>query len=198
MHKKTTQELVAEKPALEEFKQKKRYPIYVMLDNVRSLQNVGIVFRLSDALLVEKFYITGYTGYPMTEDGIIPGENKPDDRENRVKYHAQQEIEKTAIQTIPLVPWERYANGVEVVKKLKDQGVQIIAIEQTHGSIPYTEAKYDFPVCLVFGHEREGVQDEILALCDQAIEIPMYGYGNSLNVATSFAVIGYYLAQKLP
>lgn len=197
MPKKTTKELVAEKLSLKEFRNQKRHPIYVVLDNVRSLQNVGIVFRLCDALLIEKLYITGYTGYPMTEDNVIPGFNVTDDRPNRVKYHAQAEIEKTAIQTIPLVPWERYPNGVDVVKKLKKQGVQIIAIEQTDNAIPYTKAAYYLPACLVFGHEREGVSDEILALCDQTVEIPMYGMGNSLNVATSFAIIGYHIAQQL-
>lgn len=196
MQKKTTQELVAEKPTIEVFKGKKRHPMYVVLDNIRSLQNVGIVFRLSDALLVEKLYLTGFTGYPMVE-GNVPGIDRADTRENRVKYHAQQEIEKTAIQTIPLVPWEHQPSAVDTIRLLKKQAVKIIAVEQTHGSVPYTQATFDFPICLVFGHEREGVSDEILALSDTSIEIPMFGMGNSLNVATSFAVVGYYAVSQL-
>lgn len=196
MQKKTTSELVAEKPGLKEFHTQKRHPLYVMLHNVRSLQNVGIVFRLSDALRVEKLFITGYTGYPMVE-GIVPGIGKPDERENRVKYHAQREIEKTAIQTVSLMPWEQYADPLPIIKSLKQNGVHILAVEQTHESVSYIAADFHFPVCLIFGHEREGVGDELLALADQAIEIPMYGYGNSLNVATSLAVIGYQYIQRL-
>ncbi len=194
--KKTTAELVAEKPPLDEFRNKKRHPIYIVLHNVRSLQNVGIVFRLSDALLVQKLYLTGYTGYPMV-DGDVPGLGRHDNRENRVKYHAQQEIEKTAIQTVPLVPWEYHSDGKSVIKELSNKGVQIIAVEQTHNAIDYSHISYKFPICLVFGHERHGIDDEILELADQTAEIPMYGIGNSLNVATSVAVIGYHLANLL-
>jgi 23S rRNA (guanosine2251-2'-O)-methyltransferase len=196
MQKKTTSELVAEKPKVEVFKQKKRHPIYIMLHNVRSLQNVGICFRLCDAMLAEKLYITGYTGYPMVE-GNVPGIDQPDARENRVKYHAQREIEKTAIVTIPHVPWEYQPDPLKVIKELKQQGVQIIAVEQTHQSVDYTKATYDFPVCLIFGHEREGVGDDVLKEVDLAVELPMHGMGNSLNVATSCAIVGYFLLQKL-
>lgn len=196
MAKKTTQELVAEKPAIETFKERKRNPIIVLLHNVRSLQNVGIVFRLCDALLVEKLYLTGYTGYPMVEENV-PGINKPDTRENRIKYHAQQEIEKTAIQTIPFVPWEYHEDGEQVVRNLKSKGAQIVAVEQTHDSVPYTKADFQFPVCLIFGHEREGVADELLALSDLTVEMPMLGMGNSLNVASSVAVLGYHLVNRL-
>jgi len=196
MAKRTTAELVAEKPSFLDFQNQKRHPLFLVLDNIRSLQNVGIAFRLSDALLVQKLYLTGYTGYPMVERNV-PGIDQPDTRENRVKYHAQSEIEKTAIKTIPLVPWEYQPDGVKVVRGLKQQGVQIIAVEQTHDSLPYTQATYQFPVCLVFGHEREGINDDLLSLADSAVEMPMYGLGNSLNVATAVAVIGYYLMEHL-
>lgn len=189
MRKLTTNDLTGSKPSLQEFAKTPRHPILVVLDNIRSLQNVGLFFRLGDALCIEKLYLGGFTGFPPLGeiDPRMPGSVE----------HAEREIEKTAIRTIPYVPWERTEDTVGLIKQLKKEGIQIVAIEQTDNSIPYTEIKYNFPVALVFGHERDGVSDEILELADKIVEIPMYGMGNSLNVATSFAVIGYELTNRL-
>ena len=190
MHKKlTTTDLVKQKPKLKEFAQLPRHPLIVVLDNIRSLQNVGLFFRLGDALRIRKLYLGGFTGFPPQgdQDPRLPGSIE----------HAEREIEKTAIRTIPYVPWERAEDTVKLVKQLKKDGIQVVAVEQTDKSVPYTEVEYQFPVALVFGHERDGISDEILKECDLVVDIPMYGMGNSLNVATSFSVIGYELVKQV-
>jgi len=188
LKKLSTRELVSQKPTLEDFKKQKRNPIYVILNNIRSLQNVGLIFRLSDALLVEKLYLCGTTGYPPI---------KNDTRRPGVIEHAQHKIEKTAIKTIDYLPWEFCENTVEVIKKLKKNGVQIIALEQTDKSKDYRKIDWKFPTALVLGHEREGIEDEVLKLADQVTEIPVFGMGNSLNVATSLAIVGYHILEKI-
>lgn len=188
MRKLSTEDLVKTKPNLKDFAKLPRHPLIVVLDNIRSLQNVGLFFRLSDALRIEKLYLGGFTGFPPLEDDPrFPGSIE----------HAEREIEKTAIKTIPYVPWEKAEDTVKLVKKLKKDGVQVIAVEQTNTSVPYTKVEYKYPIALVFGHERDGISDEVLKECDLVVDIPMYGMGNSLNVATSFSVIGYELVKQI-
>jgi 23S rRNA (guanosine2251-2'-O)-methyltransferase len=189
MKKKTTQELVSERPDPTHFGKSSRYPIYVVLDNVRSLENVGLIFRLCDALRIEKLYLTGITGYPPM------GESDP--RPSNIQEHAYNQIAKTGIKLVPHVPWEHRENISEVLAELQAKGVQITSLEQTDESKSYQDAKYEFPVALVLGHERAGITDEVLAQSDQVVEIPMYGLGNSLNIATALAVIGYELVGKI-
>ncbi|HEY5601418.1 MAG TPA: TrmH family RNA methyltransferase [Patescibacteria group bacterium] len=184
MRKLSTGELVAKKPKIEEFLKQKRNPVYVVLNNIRSLENVGLIFRLCDALLVEKLYLTGITGYPAL--------GKKDSRPKEIISHAEKEITKTAIWTIDYVPWEYQKDAVGLIENLKKKGVQIIALEQTDRSKPYNKISPNFPVCIVLGHEREGIENPVLKLADEIIEIPIYGMGNSLNVATSLAIVGYH------
>ena len=190
MKKLTTEELVGRKPSFEKFKKQKRQPIFIILNNVRSLQNVGLCFRLCDAFLAEKLYLCGYTGYPPLL--------KNDQRRPHVIDHAKHEIEKTAIRTVDYVPWEHHPNTVKLISNLKKVGVQIAALEQTDQSVDYQNAKYKFPLALVLGHEREGVEDGVLKLADLVVEVPIYGLGNSLNVATTLSIVGYHLFEKLP
>lgn len=189
MKKKTTEELVSEKPKIEVFKKQKRNPISIILNNVRSLQNVGLVFRVCDAIMAENLYLSGFTGYPP-----LP---KNDPRRQGVIIHAKNQIEKTAIKTVENVPWEYEQNTVKIVKKLKKQGIQIVAVEQTWESTDYRNSPYKFPTALIFGHEREGIEDPVLKLADFAVEIPMAGFGNSLNVAMATTLIGYHLINIL-
>ncbi len=184
MHKFTTDELVSQKPSVTKFKKLTRQPIVFILHNIRSLQNVGLFFRLADAFLVEKIYLTGYTGYPRLEN---------DSREERVILHAEKEINKTAIKLVPFAPWEQSNNVLSVLSHLRDLSYQIVAVEQTDKSIDFRKALYKFPVALIFGHERTGVEDALFEKCDFAIEIPMLGMGNSHNVATSAAIITSFL-----
>lgn len=185
-HKLTTAELVAQKPSAEEFARWPRHPIYVVCDNIRSLMNVGLIFRLCDAARIERLYLCGITGYPPTPD---------DDRPPWVSERAGRVIAKTAIHTVQYVPWEYRPDATEIIRELKARGTQIVVLEQTSQSIDYTCADYQFPVCLVLGHEREGVESPLLNLADLVVEIPMYGMGNSLNVAMSFGICVYELIR---
>jgi len=186
MDRLTTAELVARKPSPEEFARLPRHPIYVVCDNVRSLMNVGLIFRLCDAALVERLYLCGLTGYPPLPD---------DPRPPWISERAGRVIAKTAIHTVQYVPWEYRPEAVEVVRELKARGVQIVVLEQTRRSVSYVCGHYRFPLCLVLGHEREGVESDVLALADTTVDIPMYGMGNSLNVAMAFGICVYELIR---
>lgn len=153
---------------------KKRNPIYAMLDNVRSLYNVGSAFRTSDAVLLGKLFLCGITGCPP-----------------------RKEISKTALGAENIVPWEQNDDPISIIKKLKKAGVQIAAVELTDKSVPYDKAKYRFPVCFVFGHEVEGISDEVIKNADICVSVPMLGRANSLNVASCFAVIMYDALRKI-
>lgn len=189
MHKYTTEELVGQKLPPEKFTKIKRNPLVFILHNIRSLQNVGLFFRLADSLLVEKIYLTGYTGYPRI---------KNDPRDERVISHAEKEIEKTAIKLVPFVPWEQNENAMEVIENLHKQDYQIISVEQTDKSVSYLEPNYLSPIALVFGHERTGVEDELLIKSDLVIHIPMLGMGNSHNVAMSAAIVASHILNCKP
>lgn len=182
MHKYTTDELIAQKPSPEEFSKLERNPIVFIVHNIRSLQNVGLFFRLADAIRAEKIYLTGYTGYPKIEN---------DTRREGTIIHAENQINKTAIQVVPFVPWER----CEVIPKLP--GYQIVSVEQTDKSIAFDKAEYKKPVALIFGHERTGVEDDILEKSDLIVHIPMLGMGNSHNVAMSAAIVSYHILGKI-
>ncbi len=130
----TTSELVARKPDAETFARLPRAPISVVLEDVRSLANVGLIFRICDALRVERLYLCGITGRPADPNP----EN--DARPRHVQDRAEREITKTAVMAIPFVPWEYQPSALDVVKKLKLNGYQIVAVEQAHHSTPYTRA----------------------------------------------------------
>ena len=190
MHKLTTADLVAQKLSLEEFQKLPKTPISIVLDNVRSLQNVGLLFRLCDAIRAEKLYLAGITGHPPLES---------EDIRHGIKEHAFNQITKTAIHTVDYMPWEHSPNTVALLKTLKAQGKQIIIAEQTDQSKDFREIEYKKPVVLVFGHERLGVADEVLELADEIVHIPMLGMGNSHNIAVSAAIICYQvLGRVLP
>jgi tRNA G18 (ribose-2'-O)-methylase SpoU len=184
MHKYTTDELVAQKPTPVEFVKIKRNPIVFILYNIRSLENVGLFFRLADALLIEKIYLTGYTGYPRLV-------GKQDDRPERIIEHAENEINKTAIKLVPFVPWTQNENIFSIFSELRTLNYKLVGIEQTDESVDYKlpTTDYRLPIALIFGHERTGIEEEILEKCDQIIHIPMLGMGNSHNVAMSGAII---------
>jgi tRNA G18 (ribose-2'-O)-methylase SpoU len=190
MKKKTTSELVSARPTHEDLKKLPRNSIFVVLDNVRSLENVGLIFRLCDALRIEKLYLTGITGYPP-----IGGH---DPRPSNIQEHARNQIAKTGIKLVPYVSWEYRENITDVIADLKSQGVQIVSLEQTDESVNYKDAVYQFPVAVILGHERQGIDDKVLESSDLVVEIPMYGMGNSLNIATALAVVGYELIGRLP
>jgi len=179
----TTSELVDRKPDPHTFRSLDRAPISVVLDDVRSLANVGLIFRICDALRVERLYLCGITGHPATTR---------DPRPRHVQERAEREIKKTAVMATPFVPWEYRSSAVEVVRELRRRGYQAVAVEQAHASVPYwTEGIYQAPLCLIFGHERAGIAPAALDEADRCVEIPVYGMANSLNVAMALALVGY-------
>lgn len=194
MHKFTTDELVSQKPSEEKFRKLKRNPIAFILHNLRSLENVGLFFRLADAFRIEKIYLTGYTGYPrLPDEALAKAGMENDPREERIITHAENEINKTAIKLVSFVPWEQTEDINGLITDLTDKKYQIVGVEQTDHSIDFQKADYKFPVALIFGHERTGVEDELLENCDQIIHIPMLGMGNSHNVAMAGAIIASHL-----
>lgn len=174
MKKLSHEEILEIKPSITDVKFKKRNPVFAVLDNVRSLYNVGAIFRTSDAVLLDKLYLCGITGAPP-----------------------RKEISKTALSADETVPWEYREDAVDVIKELKEKGVQIVAVELAHGAKKYCEAKYKFPVCLIFGHEVEGISDEVMELVDMSVTIPMLGRANSLNVATCYGIIMYEVLKNI-
>ena len=149
-------------------------PFSIILNNVRSLYNVGSLFRTADGVGVEKLWLCGITGIP------------PD-----------PQISKTALGAEQSVPWEYRRKASEAIRELKSHSYKIVLLEQTAGSIPYQEFEPEGPVCLVLGNEIGGVDDELLPLCDAAVEIEMAGLKNSLNVAVAFGIVAYHLRRRL-
>lgn len=174
MRKLSYEELLSSRPSLAEVQQRERHPIHVVVDNVRSLHNVGSIFRTSDGAGIEKLYLCGLTGKPP-----------------------RPEIRKTALGAEESVAWEYHARAVDIVKELKRKGVYIVVLEHTNQSINCYEANFLFPACLVIGHEHFGVSDEVIALADLSIEIPMFGLKSSLNVSVAYGIVVYEMVRQL-
>jgi tRNA G18 (ribose-2'-O)-methylase SpoU len=173
MRKLSHNELKAARPGREELDRLPRYPVTVICENIRSLYNVGSIFRTSDGAGIEKLYLCGYTGYPP-----------------------RTEIDKTALGSVQSVPWEYLPNQFEAVRLLKKRGYRIVALEHTSGSVPYDKAQYEFPLCLVIGNEVSGITDELIALCDMAVDIPMFGVKQSLNVSVAYGILVYQIIKS--
>lgn len=162
--------------SVDQFKQSEKLPVVVVLDNVRSLHNVGSAFRTTDAFRFEKIYLTGITGTPP-----------------------HREIEKTALGATASVDWEHAEKTEDVLIKLKEKGYAIIIIEQTsnskalHAFAPEPSGKY----CLVFGNEVNGVSEEALPLGDIALEIPQYGTKHSLNISVCLGIVAWEFFRKM-
>jgi 23S rRNA (guanosine2251-2'-O)-methyltransferase len=153
---------------LDEYAALKKNPIYIILDNLRSAFNVGSIFRLCDAMRVSGLFLCGYTASPP---------------------HVK--LDKTSLGTIDYVPWKKFASTADAVAYLKERGVTVWAAETASGAAPYNAVAYPSPLGLVFGNEALGVSREVLELCDGLVEIPLYGFKNSINVAASCAVVGF-------
>ncbi|MFW6254674.1 MAG: RNA methyltransferase [Chitinivibrionales bacterium] len=159
--------------SLEEYSVLPKHPLYIVLDNLRSAFNVGPIFRLCDTMRVLGLFLCGYTAYPP-----------------------HKKLEKTSLGTIEYVPWRHFDTAQEAVKFLKSQNIPVWAAETTSHSHSYHTQTYPQPVALVFGNEALGVSQEVMHMCDRLIEIPTYGFKNSLNVATSVAAIGYKVLEQ--
>ncbi|MCX7833712.1 MAG: TrmH family RNA methyltransferase [Ignavibacteria bacterium] len=169
MRKLSHEEIKAMRKSLIEIKNFKRNPVYAICENIRSIYNVGAIFRTSDAALIEKLYLTGYTPHPP-----------------------RKEIEKVALGATLSVPWEYRKSAIEVVNELREKRVKIFVLEITDLKRYYWElTKDDFPLAIVVGNEITGVSKELISIADSSLEIPMFGIKQSLNVAVAFGIAVY-------
>ena len=161
---------------VEEFKEQKKLPIVVVLDNVRSMHNVGSIFRTSDAFALEGIYLCGITGLPP-----------------------HREIEKTALGATQSVDWFHFKTTEEAVNDLHDEGYNVIAIEQAENSTSLSDFKpeKDKKYALVFGNEVNGVDETVMKLADGCIEIPQFGTKHSFNIVVSMGIVGWDFYTKL-
>ncbi len=159
----------------EEFQVSQKTPLVMVLDNVRSMHNVGAAFRIADAFLIEKLYLCGITATPP-----------------------HREIHKTALGAEGHVTWAYTKDILPLVKRLKTEGYHIVAIEQTNTSQSlYTASHLARQKCaVVFGHEVLGIQEEVLAACDTCLEIPQRGVKHSLNVSVSMGIVVWELTRR--
>ena len=150
-----------------------KLPVRVLLDNVRSLYNVGAFFRTCDAVGVEMLDLCGITGRPPNK-----------------------QIHKTALGAEQSVRWECHSDAIALVRELRAGGYEIAAVETSLHAVDLFDWKPAFPVCVVFGNEVEGIGPELSGLCDTHVRIPMLGTKHSLNVATAGGVVVYELLRK--
>ena len=162
--------------SVEAFKEVKKTPIIIILDNIRSLNNIGSVFRTSDAFLIEKIYLCGITATPPHKD-----------------------IHKTALGSTETVDWEYAENTIDLVENLKSKDVKICSIEQAENATMLNDFKVEpnTKYALVFGNEVKGVAQNVVTASDAVIEIPQFGTKHSLNISVSCGVVTWDLFSKL-
>ena len=148
-------------------------PVCVLLDDVRSLYNVGAFFRAADAVGIQKLHLCGITGRPP-----------------------KRALTKTALGAEETVPWQHHQGATDAVGMVRETGYEVATIETSVRAVDLFDWIPSFPVCVIFGHEVEGVRPELAALCDTHVRIPMLGRKHSLNVATAGGVVLYELLRK--
>lgn len=165
-----------DRKSIEDFKKSEKTPLILVLDDIRSLHNIGSVFRTADAFLIEKIILCGITATPPNK-----------------------EIHKTALGATETVTWEYHENVLEVIENLKKENVLTMAIEQVESAIFLQDFKIEKnqKYALVFGNEVYGVSQEAVAICDGCIEIPQLGTKHSLNISVSAGIVVWDLFQKI-
>jgi len=148
-------------------------PVILVVDNLRSLYNIGSLFRTSDGVLLEEIWLCGISGCPPN-----------------------RQIEKTALGATNTVRYRQVVDIVDSLSTLKKAGRKIYALELTNSSKNYAKVRYEFPCVLIVGNEVDGVSDELMKMVDEAVDIEMLGRANSLNVATAFAVVAYEMLRQ--
>lgn len=166
MRKLSMEEL--ERKSVDDFRAAEKVPLVVVLDNVRSMHNVGSVFRTSDGFLIEGIYLCGYTPQPPHRD-----------------------INKTALGATETVAWSYFKSTMEAVHALREKGFRILSVEQAENSISLENLGWDgkSPLALVFGNEVEGVAQEVIDHCDGCLEIPQWGMKHSLNISVAAGIV---------
>lgn len=165
-----------DRKSIEDFKQSEKTPLILVLDDIRSLHNIGSVFRTADAFLIEKIYLCGITATPPNK-----------------------EINKTALGATDTVAWEHNENVLEVIENLKKEAITVLAIEQVESAAFLQDFKVEDgkKYALVFGNEVYGVSQEAVAICDGCIEIPQLGTKHSLNISVSAGIVVWDLFKKM-
>lgn len=165
-----------ERKSVEDFKEAPKTPLVIVLDDIRSLHNIGSVFRTSDAFLIEKIYLSGITATPPNK-----------------------EIHKTALGATDTVAWEYAKDVLAVIEKLKTENYRVYAIEQVENAIFLNDfqVEKDTKYALVFGNEVYGVSQKAIEICDGTIEIPQLGTKHSLNISVSAGIVVWDLFQKM-
>ncbi len=166
-----------DRKTIEQFRESEKSPFLIVLDNVRSQSNVGSIFRTADAFLTEAIYLCGITAKPP-----------------------HREIQKTALGATESVAWKYFAETSDAVMELKDKGYKIVGIEQTDSSVGLQEMQVNKgeKYALIFGHEINGVDQDVLNLCDLSVEIPQFGTKHSFNIAISVGIVLWELNKKRP
>ena len=161
--------------SIEEFQQSAKNPVVVVLDNIRSMNNIGSVFRSCDAFRVEKLFLCGITATPP-----------------------HREIQKTALDATESVDWKYFEETPDAIKFLKENGFTVFAVEQTDKSftLKNMQVKHNEKIALVFGNEINGISDEALNICDYALEIPQFGTKHSLNISVSVGIVLWDIISK--
>lgn len=161
---------------VDEFKKAEKLPVIIVLDNVRSMHNVGSVFRTADSFIVESIYLCGITATPP-----------------------HREIQKSALGSTESVAWHYTESACDAVKMLRSKGYTTIAVEQVEGSIMLRDLEVDTnrKYVLIFGHEINGVSQEVIDLCDLCVELPQYGTKHSFNISVTTGIVLWELANKL-
>jgi 23S rRNA (guanosine2251-2'-O)-methyltransferase len=165
-----------DRKSVDEFHRAEKTPLIILLDDVRSMNNVGSVFRTADAFLLEAIYLCGFTPVPP-----------------------HREIQKTALGATETVRWKHFNSASAAIDELKKEGWKIYALEQAENSISLADfipAKNE-KLVLIFGNEVEGVNQELIQMCDGVIEIPQYGMKHSLNIAVSMGIVSWDLLRKM-
>jgi len=159
--------------SLNQYEKLPKNPIYLILDNLRSAFNVGSIFRTADTCRLVQVITCGYTAHPP---------------------HAK--LDKTALGTLEFVPTRHFDSTLEAISHLQQAGTPVFALETTTQSTIYTEGSYPNPLALVLGNEALGVSREVLEQCDRIVEIPLFGFKNSMNVAAAAAVITFEILRQ--
>ena len=176
MHHRKLKNSELERKSVSQFKEAEKTSIIVILDNVRSLNNIGSIFRTADAFLIEKIYLCGITATPPHKD-----------------------IHKTALGATETIEWEYADDVLQVVKKLRDEGKKVFAIEQAENAVMLNDFQPEKAVTnvVIFGNEVKGVQQKVVNSCDGVIEIPQLGSKHSLNISVSAGVVLWDLFAKI-
>ena len=171
--KRTNDELKADRPTIDEIEFIKKAPIYIMLEDIRSVYNVGSIFRTADGLGASKIYLTGYTAYPPRDD-----------------------LSKTALGADKTVPWIHFESPLDALKDLEKNNITPIIVEQTINSTSLYDFDFEFPVCFILGNEVNGVSEDLLKRVSLQLEIPMKGVKQSLNVSVAAGIVGFEITRQ--